>query len=149
MNIYSNSLYSALKYLKDTEVNICNLLIMTGDFNICDNLWGSSYSYHSSINNNLLLITDSFNLYLSFITNHILTRYSDNKNNSNSVIDLMFLHSGLNKLDCYSIHLEWCLSSDHAPLQSPSLLSKNMTTCPNAQLAKIVRKKCLLSKMFP
>ena len=34
MNIYSNTSHSALKYLKDTEVNISNLLIMTGDFNI-------------------------------------------------------------------------------------------------------------------
>ena len=31
MNIYS---HSALKYLKNTEANILNLLIMTGDFNI-------------------------------------------------------------------------------------------------------------------
>ena len=36
MNIYSDSSYSALKYLKDTKVNINNLLIMTGDFNIRD-----------------------------------------------------------------------------------------------------------------
>ena len=34
MNIYSNSLHSILKYFKDTEVNISNLLIMTRDFNI-------------------------------------------------------------------------------------------------------------------
>ena len=34
MNIYSDSSYSALKYLKDTKVNIRNLLIMTGNFNI-------------------------------------------------------------------------------------------------------------------
>ena len=38
MNIYSDSLHSALKYLKDTEVNIWNLLIMMEDFNIHDNL---------------------------------------------------------------------------------------------------------------
>jgi len=37
MNVYSNSSQSALKYLKDTETNICNFLIMTGDFNIQDN----------------------------------------------------------------------------------------------------------------
>ena len=34
MNVYSDSLHTALKYLKDTEVNIHNLLVITGDFNI-------------------------------------------------------------------------------------------------------------------
>ena len=38
LNVYSDSSHSALKYLKDTEVNINNVLIMTGDFNIHDNL---------------------------------------------------------------------------------------------------------------
>ena len=38
MNIYSDSFHLALKYFKDTKVNIWNFLIMTGDFNICDNL---------------------------------------------------------------------------------------------------------------
>ena len=32
--MYSDSSHSALKYLKDTKVNICNLLVITGDFNI-------------------------------------------------------------------------------------------------------------------
>jgi len=36
INVYSNSSQSALKYLKDTEVNINNILIITGDFNIRD-----------------------------------------------------------------------------------------------------------------
>jgi len=36
MNIYSDNNYSALKYLKDTEANIHNILIMAGDFNIRD-----------------------------------------------------------------------------------------------------------------
>jgi len=38
MNVYSDASYSALKHLKDTEVNIWNLLIMMGDFNIRDSL---------------------------------------------------------------------------------------------------------------
>ena len=38
MNIYSNSSHTALKYLKDTEVNIENVLLITGDFNIGDSL---------------------------------------------------------------------------------------------------------------
>ena len=36
LNIYSDSSHSALKYLKDIEVNIDNILVMTGDFNIRD-----------------------------------------------------------------------------------------------------------------
>ena len=38
MNIYLDSSHSALKHLKDSEVNIQNLLIMTGDFNIWDSI---------------------------------------------------------------------------------------------------------------
>ena len=38
INIYSDSLQLALKYLKNTEVNIHNVLIMTGNFNIRDSL---------------------------------------------------------------------------------------------------------------
>ena len=38
LNIYSDSSHSALKYLKDTEVNINHVLLMTGDFNIRDSL---------------------------------------------------------------------------------------------------------------
>ncbi len=55
----------ALKYLKDTEVNIDNIIVMTGDFNIRDRLWDSSFPHHSSISNDLMIIADSFNLVLS------------------------------------------------------------------------------------
>ena len=37
LNIYSNLLQLALKYFKNTEVNINNILIITGDFNIRNN----------------------------------------------------------------------------------------------------------------
>ena len=38
LNIYSDSSHSALKYLKNTEVNINNVLLMINDFNIRDSL---------------------------------------------------------------------------------------------------------------
>ena len=38
MNVYSDTSQSALKYLKNTEANIQNLLIITNDFNIRNNL---------------------------------------------------------------------------------------------------------------
>jgi len=116
MNMYSDSSHSALKYLKDTEVNIDNVLLMTGDFNIRDSLWDSSFPFHSSISNDLLIIANSFNLALSSPTNPCPTRYLNTAGEANSVIDLMFLRYGSTKLDHHSIHPESCLSSDHASL---------------------------------
>jgi len=91
MNIYSDSSHSALKYLKNTEVNINNLLIMTGNFNIRDSLWDPAFPHHSSISDDLIIIADSFNLVLSVPANPVPTRYSDIVGESNLVIDLMFL----------------------------------------------------------
>ena len=116
MNVYSDSSHSALKYLKDTEVNINNLLIMTGDFNIRDSLWDLSFPHHSSISDDLIIIADSFNLNLLILTNPTPTRYSDTEGGANSVIDLIFLHSRSNKLNNHLIHSNWHLLSNHAPL---------------------------------
>ena len=99
MNIYSDSSYMALKYLKDTEMNIDNILIMTGDFNIRDSLWDISFSHHLSISEDLLIIADLFNLALSTPTNPCSTRYSDTVGKANSVIDLMFLQYGSSELN--------------------------------------------------
>ena len=116
MNVYSDSSYSTLKYLKDTEVNIDNVLIMTGDFNIRDSLWDSSFPFHSSISDDLIIIADSFNLALSTPTNPCPTRYSDTAGEANSVIDLMFLYYRSSKLNHHSILPKSHLSSDHASL---------------------------------
>jgi len=116
MNIYFDAFQSALKYLKDTEVNINNLILMTDDFNIRDSLWDPSFPHHSSISDDLFILADSFNLDLSTPTDPISTRYSDTSGELDSVIDLMFLHSRSSKLNCYSIHLSWRLTSDYTPL---------------------------------
>ena len=116
MNVYSDSSHSALKYLKDTEVNINNVLIMIGDFNIRDSLWNSFFPFHSSISDNLIIIADSFNLALSTPTNPCSTRYSNTAGEANSVINLMFLSYGSSELNHHSILSESCLLSDHAPL---------------------------------
>jgi len=89
---------------------------MMGDFNIRDSLWDLSFPFHASISDNLIMIADSFELSLSFLTNPGSTRFSDTAGESNSVIDLMFLRHGSDKLDNHFILPEWRLSSDHAPL---------------------------------
>ena len=116
MNVYSDYFHSVLKYLKNTKVNINNLLIITGNFNIRDQSWDSSFPYHLSISNDLFVIADLFNLDLLISTNPTPTRYSDTVGKLNLVIDLMFLHSGLSKLNYHSIHSDWHLTSDHVSL---------------------------------
>jgi len=64
---------------------------MTGDFNIRDSNWDPLYLFYSIHSNLLIDITNAFDLLLSHSTNFIPTRYLDNRNNSNSIIDLMFL----------------------------------------------------------
>jgi len=91
-------------------------LVITGNFNICDSLWDPFFLHHSSISDDLFIIADFFNPGLSLPTNQVLTRYSDNDQNSNSVIDLMFLHCGSSEMDNHSIHPEWRLMLDHVPL---------------------------------
>jgi len=116
LNVYSDSSHTALKYLKDTEVNIGNVLIMIGDFNIRDCLWDPSFPHHSTISDDLFIIADSSNLSLSNPTNPYPTRYSDTAGDMNSVLDLMFLHSGSSELDSHCILPENRFSLDHALL---------------------------------
>ena len=78
INIYSDDYQSTLKYFKDTEVNLNNILIITGDFNIRDNEWDASFPYHSNYTNFLKKIANSFNLELSTPVNQVSTRYTDN-----------------------------------------------------------------------
>ena len=116
INVYSDSSQLALNYLKDTEANINNILIMMGDFNIRDSLWNPNYPHHSIHSDLLLDIADSFFLDLSIPVNPVSTRYSNNNQDSNLVLDLMFLRFGSAKLSNHYIHPNWQLALDHTPL---------------------------------
>jgi len=65
INIYSDDQQTVLKYLKDTEVNLNNVLIIIVDFNIRDNNWDSLYSYYLTHADILQEVADSLNLELS------------------------------------------------------------------------------------
>ena len=116
INVYLDSSHTVLKYLKDIEVNIDSVLIMTGDFNIRDSLWDPSFPHHSAISDDLLIIADSYNLAFLIPTNPYPTRYSDTIEEANSIIDLMFLRYGSSKINQHSIHPDWRLTSNHASL---------------------------------
>ena len=151
MNVYSDSSHSTLKYLKDTEVNISNLLIITGDFNIRDSIWNPSYPHHSSSSDDLMIIADSFNLELSFPANHVPTRYLDSDIGSNLVIDLIFLQSGSTEINHHSIHPDLQLSSDHNPLsvtiaiEEESINSFKFSIAKNSEEEKMLHQRHFIS----
>ena len=64
---------------------------MARDFNMKDSSWDLSFLHHSIYCDLLTDIADSIDLYMSKPTNQVSTRYSNNQNNLNSVINLIFL----------------------------------------------------------
>ena len=62
-------------------------------------------------------------------TNQVPTRYSDNQNNSNLVIDLIFLRQDSSELNNYMIYLEQKLLSDHISLTiNITIIEKHIQT---------------------
>ena len=59
----------ALKYLKNTEANISNILIIIEDFNIRDSSWNPNFLYHSIHSDTLMDVANSLYLELSRLTN--------------------------------------------------------------------------------
>ena len=94
----------ALKYLKDIETNICNVIIMTEDFNIRNSLWNSNFPFHSVHSDMLFDIADSFSLALSKPTENFPTRFLDNNQNLNSVLDLVFTRPSSMEFNYYCIY---------------------------------------------
>ena len=146
INIYSDLFHLALKYLKDTEVNINNVLVMTGDFNIRNSLWDTSFPHHLSISDDLLIIANSFNLALSSPTNPCPTRYSDMAGESTQLSTLCSFDMGqTTSTSIPSIWIGILLLTMH-PSPSPYPLSMKLLIFQNYQFNKIANKKSCLSK---
>ena len=91
INIYSDSNQTALHFLQQNTVNLDNAVIITGDFNIRDSDWDPHTHHHSIHTDDLLTIADSLGLEFSSPLNPGPTRYADNPQDSNSVLDLVFI----------------------------------------------------------
>ena len=66
LNVYSDDHQSTLKYLKDTEVNLWNILIMAGDFNIRNSIWDPFISFIC------LIVTLFWVLQILWTLNHLI-----------------------------------------------------------------------------
>jgi len=141
--------HTALKYLKNTEAYLNNILIIARDFNIRDNSWDPSF-LHYSIHYDLLNdIADSIDLCMSKPTNQVPTRYSDNQNDSNSVIDLIFFQQNSSELDNHTVHPEWRLLSDHAPLTvNIVIFEKHIQTKKHTIIKNSKEKKNFLTELI-
>ena len=105
-----------MKYLKDTEAELNNVIIIMGDFNIRDSNWDLSYPHNLIHADNLLEITDLLNLEQSLPITLVLTRYIDNFNNFKSVFDLIFLRGYFKEFNSHLIFPNMRDLSDYMPL---------------------------------
>ena len=90
-----------------------HVLIMTEDFNIKDNDYDLLYLHYLTYVDILREIADSFNIELSLLINQISIQYMNNSQDSNSVLDLMFLHENIEKFNNYIISLDFWSISNH------------------------------------
>jgi len=97
---------------------------MTGDFNIKINNWDLLYSHYSVYTDTLIKTTDSFDLRLSISIIQVLIWYTNNPNESNSVIDLMFLWVNSEEINTYSILSDLWNPSNYAFLTVNIIISK-------------------------
>ena len=109
------------------EFNINNVIIWTGDFNTRDNNWDPTFPHHSIHADTIRKIADSLNLEKSTPIHQVSTKYADNMNSANTVLDLMFLWSNDPGFNNHCILPEIRHPSDHAPLYvTVSINNKNI-----------------------
>ena len=77
---------------------------------------GFKFSFYSSHSNTLFDVADSFSLEISKPTENLPTRFFGNYQDSNSILNLVFLQSFLLEFNNHYIYPDWRLLSDHAPI---------------------------------
>ena len=97
---------------------------MIRDFNIRNNDWNSLYLYYSTYLNILREITDSFNLKLSSSIIQVSTQYTDNSQDSNSVLDLIFLQANTEEFNNHMILSDLQGLFNHASLSVSIIIEK-------------------------
>jgi len=136
MNIYSNSLYTAVDFLSNKALNIPNLLYMEEDFNIrdTDTEWDLSVSSYLVASQALRNLANSYGLVYSIPVLSVPTYYLDIQGHANTVIDLIFLGITYTQVSYYiKPNLRWL--SDHA-----SLIFNLLITPENIYIYRIVLK---------
>ena len=97
---------------------------MTNDFNIRNNDWNLSYFYYSSYIDTLLKIANSLELDLSTPINPSFTQFLNNFQDSNSVLNLMFLRTGSEQFNNHLISPDLQSLLDHVPLLVPIIIEE-------------------------
>ena len=147
INIYLDFSQMALKYFKDTKANINNILIITRNFNIRDNIWNPLFPHHLIHSNTLTDITDSLNICLSKSTNQVPIRYMNNLNDSNLAINLMFLYLNSEEFNSHMIHSNRECYQIMLHLWSTFQSLRNISKSENRQASKTAKiKETLLLK---
>ena len=123
INIYSDNHQPVLKYFKNTEINLNNILIIIGDFKIRDNDW-NSYSHYSNHTDSLKKIANSLNLELSTPINKVFIQYANNLQDSNLELNLIFLYSNTEKFNNHFILLNFQEPFDYTPLSIHIIIKK-------------------------
>jgi len=86
---------------------------MTGNFNIRNSNWNPNFHHHSIYADDLITIADSLDLELSLPLNLGSTRFASNPQDSNSVIDLIFLLPNNRRFGQHTLHSNIYKPSDH------------------------------------
>jgi len=87
-----------------------------GNFNIRDSDWDPNFCHYSIHTKDLFTITDSLGLELSLLLNPGPTRFADNTQDSNSIIDLVFLPPKNRGFGQHMLYPNICKPSDHVSL---------------------------------